>query len=82
MIGIRKSGHQPDYVLLALVVILTLFGLAMLASASSELGKIRFNDSYYYLKHQAYFGLSLGDEKPEGRRQGAEAAQLRARFGR
>src|SRR3989338_8259484 len=60
MIGIRKSGHRPDYVLLALIIILTLFGLAMLASASSELGKARFNDSYYYLKHQVYFGLSLG----------------------
>ncbi|MEK7507484.1 MAG: putative peptidoglycan glycosyltransferase FtsW [Patescibacteria group bacterium] len=57
---LRKSGHRPDYFLLTLVVILTLFGLAMLASASSELGKIRFNDSYYYLKHQALFGLSLG----------------------
>ena len=60
MIGLRKSGHQPDYFLLSLVLILTLFGLAMLSSASSELGKVRFNDSYYYLKHQAYFGLSLG----------------------
>ncbi|OGZ54672.1 MAG: hypothetical protein A3B25_03550 [Candidatus Ryanbacteria bacterium RIFCSPLOWO2_01_FULL_48_26] len=56
----RKSGYKPDYFLLALIVILTLFGLAMLASASSELGKAKFNDSYYYLKHQALFGLSLG----------------------
>lgn len=60
MIGLRKSGHQPDYFLLSLVLILTLFGLAMLSSASSELGKVKWNDSYYYLKHQAYFGLSLG----------------------
>lgn len=60
MIGLRKTGHRPDYFLLALIVILTLFGLAMLASASSELGKIRFDDSYYFLKHQIYFGLSIG----------------------
>ncbi len=60
MNAFRKSGHRPDYFLLALVAILVLFGLAMLASASSELGKIKFNDSYYYLKHQVLFGLSLG----------------------
>ncbi len=32
----------------------------MLASASSDLGKVKFNDSYYYLRHQIYYGLSLG----------------------
>lgn len=55
-----KSGHHPDYFLLALVFILTLFGLIMLSSASSELGKIKFNDSYYYLKHQITNGLLIG----------------------
>jgi cell division protein FtsW len=29
-------------------------------SASSDLGKIKFGDSYYYVKHQVYFGLSIG----------------------
>lgn len=55
-----KSGHKPDYFLLALVFILTVFGLAMLASASSSLGQVRFNDSYYYIKHQIYYGFSFG----------------------
>lgn len=55
-----KKGHSPDYFLFAIVVILTLFGLAMLASASSNLGKIQFNDTYYYLKHQILYGLSFG----------------------
>ena len=32
----------------------------MLASASSDLGKTQFNNSYYYLEHQALFGLTLG----------------------
>ncbi|PIR75099.1 MAG: cell division protein FtsW, partial [Candidatus Magasanikbacteria bacterium CG10_big_fil_rev_8_21_14_0_10_43_9] len=36
------------------------FGLVMLSSAGSELGKIRFNDSYYYLKHQVLNGLIAG----------------------
>lgn len=32
----------------------------MLASASSDLGKTLFNNSYYYLEHQIEFGLTLG----------------------
>ena len=55
-----KAGHHPDYFLMALVFVLVLFGLVMLSSAGSELGKIRFNDSYYYLKHQVYNGLIVG----------------------
>jgi len=55
-----KIGHHPDYFLLALIFVLVVFGLAMLASASSDLGKVKFNDSYYYLKHQICYGLSVG----------------------
>lgn len=55
-----KIGHRPDYFLIALVFVLTVFGLVMLASASSDLGKAQFNDSYYYIKHQIYNGLSVG----------------------
>ncbi|MFH1246404.1 MAG: FtsW/RodA/SpoVE family cell cycle protein, partial [Candidatus Liptonbacteria bacterium] len=56
----KKIARHPDYFLLALVFLLTVSGLVILASASSELGKIRFNDSYYYLKHQLYTGLLVG----------------------
>ncbi|MBU6500938.1 MAG: cell division protein FtsW [Patescibacteria group bacterium] len=56
----KKTGHRPDYFLFALIIIFVVFGLVMLASASSNLGQTKFNDSYYYLKHQIYFGLSLG----------------------
>lgn len=45
--------HQPDYVYLGLVVVLLLFGLVMLSSASSVLGYQRFGDSNYFLKKQA-----------------------------
>jgi cell division protein FtsW len=55
-----RKGHAPDYFLMALVLALTVFGLVMLASASSDLGKVQFNDSYYYLKHQILYGLSVG----------------------
>lgn len=55
-----KKGHAPDYVFLLAVLLLVIFGLIMLSSASSDLGKLKFNDTFYYLKHQIYYGLSLG----------------------
>ncbi len=55
-----RSSHAPDYVFLAIVFIITVVGLALLASASSDLGKTQFNDTYYYLKHQIAFGFTLG----------------------
>lgn len=39
---------------------LVIFGLVILTSASSDLSKARFGDSYYYLKHQILFGLLPG----------------------
>jgi len=56
----RIKSKRNDYFFISLVFILTAFGLAMLASASSDLGKIKFNDTYFYLKHQITFGLSFG----------------------
>lgn len=55
-----RGAHHPDYFLLAAVFLLTVFGLAILASASSDLGKTQFNDSFYYLKHQLLSGLLFG----------------------
>lgn len=60
MSAATKAGHRPDYVLLALFFLLVVAGLVILGSASSELGKIRFDDTYYYLKHQALYGLLPG----------------------
>jgi cell division protein FtsW len=57
---ISKRGGSPDYFIMALVFALTIFGLIMLASASSELGVSKFNDSYFYLKHQIIYGLAVG----------------------
>jgi cell division protein FtsW len=55
-----QSGHHPDYVLLGIVLFLLLIGFLALASASSDLGKIRFNDSYYYIQQQLLKGLIPG----------------------
>lgn len=52
--------NTPDYFFIALVVLLVIFGLVMLASASSDLAKALFGNSYYYLLHQIYYGLSFG----------------------
>ena len=53
-------AHKPDYAILLCLAFLVLFGLITLASASSNLGQDKFGDSYYYLKHQIIYGLSLG----------------------
>ncbi len=52
--------HSSDYIILFCVLFLTAFGLVILSSASSDLGRIKFDDSYYYLKHQLLYGLGLG----------------------
>lgn len=56
-----KSGNwQVDRTFLALLLGLTALGLIMLASASWPLGYDRFDDGYYFLKHQMIFGLLPG----------------------
>lgn len=54
----RRAG--PDYLFISIVIFLVIFGLVMLTSASSDLGKQKFNDGYYYLKHQILYGLITG----------------------
>jgi hypothetical protein len=58
--SIPKPSRGPDYYIMAFAGILTLFGIALLASASSDLGINQFNDSYYFLSRQLYQGLGLG----------------------
>ncbi|MDO8430190.1 MAG: putative peptidoglycan glycosyltransferase FtsW [bacterium] len=55
-----KNGHSPDYVVIFSTIFLVIFGLVMLMSASSNLGKVKFGDSYFYLKHQLISGLIFG----------------------
>jgi len=57
----RRSTRKVDYLLLSLFVFLLLgVGITILASASSDLGKINYDDPYYYLKDQIIIGLGLG----------------------
>ncbi len=55
-----RRASAPDYVFAGLVVALTVFGLVMLTSASSDLAEARFGDSFYYLNHQVLNGLLVG----------------------
>lgn len=55
----KRKAH-PDYFLFGIIFVLTLFGLIILTSASSDIGKLKFDNSYYYLKHQVLYGLLLG----------------------
>lgn len=55
-----RTSYHPDYSIIFLVALLVIFGLVMLASASSNLGKVKFGDTYYYLRHQIINGLILG----------------------
>ncbi len=54
------AKHKPDYVILACVAFLILFGLVMLSSASANLGESKLNDNYYYLRHQFLYGFLIG----------------------
>ncbi len=53
-----KAGPFYDYSLLAVVIILTCFGLVMLYSASSYEATSSFGDDMYYLKKQAAFSVA------------------------
>lgn len=56
----KKSAHGTDYFLIALLGVILLFGLIMLSSASTAVAYQRFQDNYYYLKHQLIFGVAPG----------------------
>lgn len=57
----QKKNTQPpvDTALLILVLVLAVFGLIILLSASEYNGRVRFHDSAYYFKKQL-FATSLG----------------------
>lgn len=55
-----QNGKRPDYILVFTTFALVVFGLVMLASASSDLAKTKYGDSYFFLKHQLIYGLVPG----------------------
>jgi len=52
--------QRPDYIFISVIAVLLLFGLAVLASATSPEGYLRFNDQYFFVKKQLLLGLLPG----------------------
>ncbi|MFH0819351.1 MAG: putative lipid II flippase FtsW [Patescibacteria group bacterium] len=52
--------HEPSYVLIVILGLLLVIGLIMLTSASSVMGYQKWADSYYYIKHQFFYGIIFG----------------------
>ena len=55
-----KKPHKPDYVFLGLLIIILIFGIVILISASSIRAFKSQGDIYYFAKHQFIFGILLG----------------------
>lgn len=56
----RPTSGAPDYLFLGTVLTLTIFGIVMLTSASSDLASTKFGDSSYFVMHQLLYGLLPG----------------------
>lgn len=56
----RGDGHQPDFVLLAVIGLLLFFGLIFLSSASSNLAFYKYQDTYRFVKQQITHGILPG----------------------
>ncbi len=56
----QNQTKHTDYSLVISILILTVFGLIVLSSASTIIGLTDFNDGYYFLKHQLLKGVLPG----------------------
>jgi cell division protein FtsW len=55
-----KKTKSIDKALLFSVLVLILFGLVMIASAGIAYSKTRFDDPYFFFKHQLFYGIIPG----------------------
>lgn len=56
----RSENKKADYVFLAYVLAILVFGLIMLMSASNAVGLDRFDDKYFFIKRQLLLGVLPG----------------------
>lgn len=56
----KTENRKPDNIILIITIILIFFGAIMIASAGVFFGKSRFDDAYFFLKHQVIFGIIPG----------------------
>ena len=54
---VKKKTDYYDYSLLAVIILLTCFGLIMLYSTSSYMAELKYGDDMYYFKKQAAISL-------------------------
>jgi len=54
------AGKKINKNLLYIVLLLIVFGLAMIASAGIAYSRSRFGDPYYFFKHQLFYGVLPG----------------------
>ncbi|MEA2113626.1 MAG: putative lipid II flippase FtsW [Patescibacteria group bacterium] len=52
--------RQPDYLFISIIVIIVLFGLVVLFSASMIPSQDVFGQGHYFLKHQLFYGVLPG----------------------
>ena len=54
----KRKADYYDYSLLAVIILLTCFGLIMLYSTSSYMAELNYGDDMYYFKKQAAISLA------------------------
>src|SRR4030066_1928954 len=54
------KNNKPDQILSITTFALIVFGLVMISSAGVAVSQYRFNDGYYFFKHQLFFGVLPG----------------------
>lgn len=57
---IKKITEKTDPVILSLILMLVVFGLVMISSAGVIVSVTRFDDKYYFFKHQLFYGVLPG----------------------
>lgn len=55
IIGVNMKKKHFDYILFITVILLSIFGIIMIYSASSIWSEFKYNDSFKYIKHQSIF---------------------------
>jgi len=53
-------SKKADIIIIAVCAALVVLGMAILASASSNMGEIKFGDANYFIKHQFVYGFGVG----------------------
>ncbi|MEA2006872.1 MAG: putative lipid II flippase FtsW [Patescibacteria group bacterium] len=56
----QKITKKVDPIILAVVFLLLIYGLVMISSAGVVVSKARFEDEYYFFRHQLFFGVLPG----------------------